>query len=100
MLLGGRGTPPIWFNPHRRSGGVVPLVSPPSVVLCFPRVVVLHGEILHLGGLLEGVLLEVLLLGALFLGPVAESLVLRGLSQVCSACSLAAGLCGHGSLSS
>jgi hypothetical protein len=52
------------------------------------------------GGLLEGVLLEVLLLGVFFLGLAAESLVLRGLSQACSVCSLAAGLCGHGSLSS
>jgi hypothetical protein len=62
-------------------------------------VVVLRGEILHLGALLEGVLLEVLLLGVLFLGLVAGSLVLRGLSQACSACSLAVGLYGHGSLS-
>jgi hypothetical protein len=100
MLLGGRGTPPIWFDPRRRSGEVVPLVSPLSAVLCFPKVVVLHGEILHLGVLLEGVLLEVLLLGVLFIGLVVGSLVLCGPIQACLACSLAAGLCGHGSTSS
>jgi hypothetical protein len=99
MLLGGQGTPPIWFNLHRRSGGVVPLVSPPLVVLCFPRVVVLHGEILHLGVLLEGVPREVLPLGVLFLGLVVGSLVLRDSSQACLVCSLVAGLYGHGSLS-
>jgi hypothetical protein len=96
MLLRGQGTPPIWFDLRRRSGGVVPLVSPLLVVLCFPRVVVLHGEILHLGVLLEGVLLEVLLLGVLFLGLVVGSLAPHGSSQVCLACSLVADLCGHG----
>jgi hypothetical protein len=59
-------------------------------------VVALHGEILHLGVLLEGVLREVLLLGVLFLGLVVGSLALRGSSQACLACSLVAGLCGHG----
>jgi hypothetical protein len=100
MLLGGRGTPPIWFDPRRRLGEVVPLVSPLSAVLCFPKVAVLHGEILHLGVLLEGVLLEVLLLGVLFVGLVVGSLILRGPIQACSACSLVAGLCGHGLTSS
>jgi hypothetical protein len=72
-------------------------------------VVALHGEILHLGVLLEGVLQEVLLegvlrevllLGVLFLGLVVGSLVLHGSSQVCLVCSLVAGLYGRGSLSS
>jgi hypothetical protein len=62
-------------------------------------VVALHGEILHLGVLLEGVLREVLPLGVLFLGLVVGSLVLRGSSQACLVYSLVAGLYGHGSLS-
>jgi hypothetical protein len=63
-------------------------------------VAVLHGEILLLGVLLEGVFWEVLLLEVLFLGLVVGSLVLRGSSQACLVCSLVAGLYGHGSLSS
>jgi hypothetical protein len=50
----------------------------------------------HLGVLLEGVLLEVLLLRILSLGLVVGSLALHGSSQACLACSLVAGLCGHG----
>jgi hypothetical protein len=101
MLSRGRETLLIWFNLRRRSGEVVPLVSLLFVVLCFLReVVVLLGEILHLGVRLEGVLLEVLLLRALLLGLVLASLVLHGSSRACSVCSLVVGLYGHGSLPS